>query len=233
VNELEAIVIQASIKRALSCVLILSALCFYPVQKCLGEGEITNAADAEERDPKYKISRTGRAIVLTVQFQNCANLRAREIDLAIMTLVTEFTVGEYKMNKIASLSLAAMSSFAIMLPANASDNTDPIVQTVKLPITVSALVAGVAVGTPVAMVHDTVTDIASTRDSIATQFGGQTPDACQYFVADLVAVPAGLTMGLLNGTYHGVANALNNCSEKPFSAESFCLKDSCYNDDKN
>jgi len=159
---------------------------------------------------------------------------ASEIDLAIMTLVEPSSiVGEHKMNKFASMSLAALAAFTTLLPANASDNTDPIIQTVKLPITVSALVAGIAVGTPVAVVHDTVTDIACTRDSIATEFGGQSPDACQYFVADLMAVPAGLTIGVLNGAYHGFANALNNCSDKPFSAESFCLKDSCYNDNKN
>jgi hypothetical protein len=114
--------------------------------------------------------------------------------------------------------------------ARASESDDVVTKAVKVPVTVSALVAGMAVGTPIAVVHDTLNDYSSARDAVASQFGGQSPDPCQYFVADIVALPAGLASGLLNGTYHGVTNAVDNCREKPFSAESFCMKDSCFDD---
>jgi hypothetical protein len=136
-----------------------------------------------------------------------------------------------EMNKFASLSLVALATAATtLLPAQASDGNDIMNRAAKVPVMVTSLFAGMAIGTPVAVVHDTMNDVSSARDSIAAQFGGQDPDACQYFVADLAALPAGLATGLVNGTYHGITNAVNNCSEKPFSAESFCLKDSCYED---
>jgi hypothetical protein len=105
-----------------------------------------------------------------------------------------------------------------------------VARAIKVPVTVSALFAGMAVGTPIAVVHDTISDYSAVRDSVASTFGGQSPDACQYLVADLVAIPAGLAIGVLDGTYHGVSSAFNNCKEKPFSAESFSLKDTCYSD---
>jgi hypothetical protein len=138
-----------------------------------------------------------------------------------------------EMNKFAGLSLTILAlAFTGLLPARASDSDDIVTKAVKVPVMVSALCAGVAVGTPVAVVHDTINDYSAARDQVATAFGGQNPDACQYLVADFVALPAGLAIGVVNGTYHGFSNAISNCSAKPFSAESFCLKDSCFSDDQ-
>ena len=133
------------------------------------------------------------------------------------------------MNKFAGLSLVSLAfSLAALAPAQAADSDDLLTKAVKVPITLTALVSGMAVGTPIAVVHDTISDYSSARTSIANSFGGQSPDVTQYAVADLAALPAGLASGLVNGTYHGVVNAVSNCNEKPFSAESFCMKDSCY-----
>lgn len=133
------------------------------------------------------------------------------------------------MNKFAGPAIVLLLSvFTALPPVQASESDDVITRAVKVPVTVSALFAGMAVGTTVAVVHDTIADYSAARDSVASAFGGKTPDACQYMVADVVAVPAGLAVGLLDGAYHGMTNAVNNCKEKPFSAESFCLKESCY-----
>ena len=127
------------------------------------------------------------------------------------------------------LSLVAIvSASSLLLPAQANEPEDFVVKAVRVPVTVSALCAGVAFGTPIAVVHDTISNYSSSRSSLAGTFGGQSPDSCQYLVADIAALPAGLALGILDGTYHGVSNAVINCREKPFSAESFCLKDSCF-----
>jgi hypothetical protein len=134
-----------------------------------------------------------------------------------------------EMNKYARLSLVLLAcGFAALPPAQASESDDLVTKAVKVPVTVSALFAGMAVGTPIAIVHDTIAGYSAAREQVAGSFGGDSPDACQYLVADMVALPASLAVGLVDGTYHGISNAINNCSDKPFSAESFCLKDSCY-----
>jgi len=45
--------------RALSSVIFLSSIFFNPAQVCTAESEITNAADAVERDPKFNIQLDG------------------------------------------------------------------------------------------------------------------------------------------------------------------------------
>ncbi len=135
------------------------------------------------------------------------------------------------MNKFSNITLISIAvALGASLPAKASDSDDIVVKAVKVPLVVSSLVAGMAVGTPIAVLHDTMKNYSSARDDMANEFSGGEPDACQYFVADLLAVPAGIAGGLVNGVYHGVTNAVANCNEKPFSAESFCLKESCFPD---
>ena len=131
------------------------------------------------------------------------------------------------MNKRITLSLISLTfAIAAFTPAQAADSDDLLAKSVKVPITLSALFSGMAIGTPIAVVHDTLVDYSSARTSMANHLGGQSADVIQYAVADVAALPVGLAAGLVDGTYHGVHNAVNNCSEKPFSAESFCLKDS-------
>ncbi|MBX9720182.1 MAG: hypothetical protein K2X81_02210 [Candidatus Obscuribacterales bacterium] len=131
------------------------------------------------------------------------------------------------MNKLSTLTLISMAvALGSSLPAHASSSDEIATKVVKVPVVMSALVAGMAIGTPIAVVQDSIESVSLTRDSVASEFSGnQEADACQNLVAGIVAVPAGLTLGLINGTYHGLTNAIENCDKKPFSAESFSLKD--------
>lgn len=141
------------------------------------------------------------------------------------------------MNKSFGTALLSLAvGLGIVLPAGAAgsadstDSNDSLAKVVRLPITLTALAAGIAVGTPIAVLRDTVNDYPQARDSVAKQLAGenQTPDVCQNIVADVAAVPFGITVGVLDGIYHGTINAVDNCEKKPFSAESFCLTDSCF-----
>ena len=112
-------------------------------------------------------------------------------------------------------------------PALAADKETPVESTVLLPFRVAALGAGIAVGTPVAIVRDTIGAYPDARDTIAGQKLSENPhpDPGLYLLADLAAVPVSVTVGVFQGICDGTKNAIDNCADKPFSAESFSLAD--------
>lgn len=112
-------------------------------------------------------------------------------------------------------------------PACAADGETALESTVLLPVRVAALGAGIAVGTPISVVRNTIEAFPSARDTIAGQKLSENPhpDPGQYLMADLVALPVSVATGVMLGVCDGAKNAIENCADKPFSPESFSLGD--------
>jgi len=132
------------------------------------------------------------------------------------------------MNKTIATALLSLGLvMGTVGPALASDRETPLESTVLLPLRVAALGAGIAVGTPIAVVRDTIGAYPEARDSIAGKKLSENahPDPGLYLLADVAAVPVSVAVGVFQGICDGTRNAIDNCADKPFSAESFSLAD--------
>jgi len=124
------------------------------------------------------------------------------------------------MNK--ALANAMLATVLISLPAGAAE--DPLSSTMLLPVRLTALGMGIAVGAPISSVRHTVEKVPQMTQAIATELNGA-EDPCTLMFSAIPGIPAGIMVGVYEGIQEGTKNALDNCVDKPFSSKSFSLSD--------
>ena len=91
----------------------------------------------------------------------------------------------------------------------------------KIPKNVPAFIAGVVVGTPIALVRMSKREIVTaTRELV-----GETDNPLILGAGGVLGVPAGLMGGALYGLYAGTADSWVNADDNPYSRDSFSLGD--------
>jgi hypothetical protein len=131
------------------------------------------------------------------------------------------------MKKLALAFAAALLSISAVTPvfaAETDNNLDQVVTNVSLmPARVIGLAAGAGIGIPIATVRATVERTASIRNKISESLPDTDSPANKAY-STVLAVPAGLLAGVVDGSYYGLVNATKGF-EHPFSADSFSLAD--------
>lgn len=128
------------------------------------------------------------------------------------------------MNRIAASLFAVLGLTLSAGPALAAETDNILVDAALLPARSAGLVTGLALGTPIAIVRKTIEKAESFTTSIASA-GNSNPTVAEQITAGLVGVPAGIIVGTADGIYCGAKNAIINCVDNPFTAESFSLKE--------
>ena len=127
-------------------------------------------------------------------------------------------------NLAAALSL--LLSAGIIAPAFAAD--EPLQKAVDGSVMVTrvgGVGAGMVVGTPVAIVKQTVKSYVHMTKGLADKMpGGHDCGPC-CLVASVATIPACLVVGPATGTYYGVKNGMKVGFSNPFSPQSFSLTD--------
>ena len=121
---------------------------------------------------------------------------------------------------LATLALATLSLSCA--PAFAGD--DPATNTVLIPVRLLSFGVGAVIGTPVAIVKHTATNINKQDKAMAGKFGGEDNAFARIMMAP-IAVVSGAAMGAGQGLYDGPKNSVDNCVEHPFSTASMSLAD--------
>lgn len=125
--------------------------------------------------------------------------------------------------KVMSLAIAALAVAAVAAPAFAADdNMDKVVQGALLPTRVGGVAAGVVVGTPIAIVRQSVKGYKDLTEKCADKIGGKDcGPAC--LLVSVVTLPAGLVYGTTTGTYYGMKNGIMDGFQTPFHPDSFSV----------
>jgi len=126
-------------------------------------------------------------------------------------------------NKIMILALAALATGISIAPAfAASDNLDTANQVAMVPVRLSGVAAGVVLGTPVAVVRESVKSYLDLTGAGAEQIHGKDcGPAC--LLVSVVTLPAGIVVGTVKGGYYGLKNGFMKGFSTPFNSESFSL----------
>lgn len=127
---------------------------------------------------------------------------------------------EIVMSRKLGLILATCISMVSVLPANA--DSDAAKGALMIPVKAVAFVAGVGVGTPIAIVRKSASNTKTMTGDIS---GKNSDNPILVGTSGLVVLPFALFKGGLEGMYYGVANSWKNSSEHPFSSDSFSLGD--------
>ena len=128
------------------------------------------------------------------------------------------------MNKrVMSLAMSIVACAAAAAPVFASDEAmDKVTQGALLPTRVGGVVAGIAVGTPIAVIRESVKSYKDLTNSAAEQIHGkECGPAC--LIVSLFTLPAGLVVGGVKGTYYGLKNGFMSGFQTPFHPDSFSL----------
>ncbi len=130
-----------------------------------------------------------------------------------------------KLVLLAAVAVLALTGNAPVFAAdNASSSTEDVVTSVSLiPARVLGFAAGAGLGIPLATVKATVEKTTSYRNRISEALPDSDSPANKAY-STVLAVPAGLLTGVIDGAYYGSKNALKGF-EHPFSAESFSATD--------
>jgi hypothetical protein len=125
--------------------------------------------------------------------------------------------------------LAALVALSIALgitaaPVNAADKDglDRAVDGSLIVTRVGGVGAGLAVGTPVAIVRDVLHMYSTWTPALADHVGVK-DFAPSLALVSIATVPASLVWGGLTGTFHGGRNAFTKGFETPFHPNSFSL----------
>lgn len=130
-----------------------------------------------------------------------------------------------------TMALAALAVFASASPAHAQNNSDVeefVTGVSLLPARVIGLTTGAALGVPIATVRATAEHTASYRDRISGSLPDSSSPANKAY-STMLALPAGLLTGLIDGPYYGCINATKGF-DHPFSAESMSVTDESLTD---
>jgi hypothetical protein len=123
------------------------------------------------------------------------------------------------MKKILTTTLSAMLFSAVGFAPAFADDSSPMKNVMMLPVRATGLVAGTAIGTPIAAVRMSAHD----TKALATSIGGD--NKMKMAAGCVVALPVGLFEGTVQGCYYGPHNAIKNCVDHPFSKDTFSLGD--------
>lgn len=129
------------------------------------------------------------------------------------------------MNKLALVALSIVFGCAAA-PALAADSEkgglEKAVDGGLVVTRVGGLGASLVVGTPVAIVRDTLHHYTTWTPDLADKMGSKDCGPSMA-VASLATVPASLVWGTVTGTFHGSKNAFVHGFNEPFSPKSFSL----------
>jgi hypothetical protein len=103
---------------------------------------------------------------------------------------------------------------------SSTQNKSPITH---IPITLASFVVGTFVGTPIALVRCTHTELKK-RTKEAYDLGGVRPKPLAYLSAGFFGIPSGLLSGVWSGALNGVSDSWRNSKDAPFSKDSFSLE---------
>lgn len=132
------------------------------------------------------------------------------------------------MNKfnLAALAVVAMTSVCAM-PALADDEPlDKVTQGSLMVTRAGGVGAGVVVGTPVAVVRQSLKTYVNFTQSAADKVGGKLggkDNGPVCAVVSLVTLPASLVVGGAKGVYYGTKNGVTNGFNQPFHPDSYSL----------
>lgn len=124
-------------------------------------------------------------------------------------------------------ALALMAVIGMSGPAMAAD--EPLEQVTQGSLMVTragGMGAAMVLGTPVAVVRDTVSSYIKFTETAADKVGepiGGKDNGPVCATVSLVTLPAALVYGLFAGTYHGTKNAVVTGFQQPFHPDSFSL----------
>ena len=127
--------------------------------------------------------------------------------------------------KIAGL-LSALCAVSMVAPAMAAsggdDALDKVVQVSEFPVRVAGVGVGIVLGTPVAILRQSVHSYNQMTNPAADKIGGHD---CGLSVgaASLVTLPASLVKGTVLGSYYGVKNGMVDGFGTPFNTTSFSM----------
>ena len=130
------------------------------------------------------------------------------------------------MKKFGAL-LALVATLAVSAPVRAADEPLDMVTQGSLMFTrVGGIGAGLVVGTPIAVVRESVKSYIDltqgAADSVGEKMGGKdSGPVC--LVVSLVTLPAGLLVGGAKGLYYGTRNGVVSGFNTPFHPDSFSL----------
>ncbi|MBI1272324.1 hypothetical protein GC174_18010 [bacterium] len=126
------------------------------------------------------------------------------------------------------VALALMAMVGMSAPAMAADS-EPLEQVTQgsLMVTrVGAMGAGVVLGTPVAVVRESVKSYIDftgmAADKVGEPLGGK-DNGPVCLVCSLVTLPVGLVAGTLKGVYYGTKNGVVGGFNTPFHPDTFSL----------
>lgn len=129
------------------------------------------------------------------------------------------------MKKFGAL-LAIAATLAMSTPAKADDGLDMATQGSLMVTRVGGIGAGVVVGTPIAVIRESVKSYidltGSAADSVGESMGGKDCGPL-CLVVSLVTLPAGLLVGGAKGIYYGTRNGVVSGFNTPFHPDSFSL----------
>lgn len=126
-------------------------------------------------------------------------------------------------NVAAALSL--LFAIANLAPALAADGDSALEKSVQggLMVTrVGGVGAGVVLGTPAAVVRETVSTYISMTGALADKAGGKDCGPCCALVS-LVTIPGALVVGGAKGLFYGGKNGIMHGFNEPFSPASFSI----------
>lgn len=127
------------------------------------------------------------------------------------------------MKKVVSLAMAALAVVAIAAPVFAADDAmDKVVQGALIPTRLGGVAAGVVVGTPIAIVRESVKSYKDLTEKCADKVGGHDFGPSCLLVS-FATLPAGLVVGGVKGTYYGMKNGMVEGFQTPFAHDSFSL----------
>ncbi len=128
-----------------------------------------------------------------------------------------------KTSKLAVL-LAMVAAFGIGSPMLAAekggDAMDKVVDGSLIVTRVGGMGASLVLGTPVAVVRDSVHDYKAWTPSLAEHVGGKDFGPSMALVS-LVTLPTSLVWGTVTGVFHGTRNSFVKGFNEPFNPESF------------
>lgn len=127
--------------------------------------------------------------------------------------------------KIAGL-LSALCAASMVAPAMAasgdSDAMDKVMQVSEFPVRVAGVGTGIVLGTPVAILRQSVHSYMQMTNPVADKIGGH-DCGLSCGAASLVTIPASLVKGTVLGSYYGVKNGMVDGFSTPFNTSSFSL----------
>jgi len=127
------------------------------------------------------------------------------------------------MKKLISVAMTLLATGLTVAPALAADdNLDTANEVAMVPVRLGGVAAGVVIGTPVAVVRESLKSYLDLTGAGADQIHGKDNGPANLLVS-IVTLPAGIVLGTVKGGYYGIKNGCMKGFSTPFNSESFSL----------